>query len=190
MSILSDHEIQSLCESNEPMITPFTNKQMGDPSFGLSSYGYDIRLGSNFKMYPPRLRVDPNDVIDPRNFRPELAVDIEEHGAVVISSGGFALAESVEVFDIPRDILVVCVGKSTYARCGLIVNVTPLEPEWKGKLTLELSNTTPLPVKVYPGHGIAQLLFFRADEPCWASYADRKGRYQNQPGVTGPKARN
>ncbi len=190
MSILSDAEIASRSTGPNPMIAPFINKQMGDPSFGLSSYGYDIRLGPSFKIYSADLVFTPNSVIDPRDFKPSLCKEVNEPGSLVIPAGGFVLAESMEAFNIPRDVLVVCVGKSTYARCGLIVNVTPLEPEWKGVLTLELSNTTPLPIRVYAGHGIAQLIFLRADRVCQESYADRKGRYQDQLGVTGPKARN
>ncbi len=166
------------------MIEPFVEQQVRDGvvSYGLSSYGYDIRVASEFKIFT---NVN-NAIVDPKHFDPQSFVDYKGESCI-IPPNSFVLARTVEYFRIPRNVLAVCVGKSTYARCGLIVNVTPLEPEWEGYLTLEISNTTPLPARVYSNEGIAQLLFFSSDEPCEVSYADRKGKYQNQQGVTPPK---
>jgi len=150
-------------------------------SFGVTSYGYDVRVGRKFKVFTNARCA----VVDPKNFDPNSFVDIEGDYCL-IPPNSFVLAETVEYIEVPRDVLVVCVGKSTIARCGLIVNVTPLEPEWRGRVTLEISNTTPLPAKLYAGEGIAQMLFFRAAAPCKTSYADKKGKYQDQPGLTLP----
>jgi dCTP deaminase len=150
-------------------------------SFGVTSYGYDVRVGRKFKVFTNARCA----VVDPKNFDPASFVDIEGDYCL-IPPNSFALAETVEHLEIPRDVLGVCLGKSTYARCGIIVNVTPLEPEWRGKVTIEISNTTPLPAKIYAGEGIAQILFLRADAVCRTSYADKKGKYQDQKGLTLP----
>jgi dCTP deaminase len=148
-------------------------------SFGLSSYGYDVRCSDEFKLF-----TNINScVVDPKNFDEKSFVDIKTP-ILTIPPNSFALAKTVERFVIPRDVLVVCVGKSTYARCGIIINVTPLEPEWEGHVTIEISNTTPLPARIYANEGIAQMLFFKSDEACSVSYKDRKGKYQNQTDVT------
>ena len=166
------------------MITPFSEKQVreGVVSYGLSSYGYDIRVGDEFKVFT---NIN-NTVIDPKSFDPRSFVDIKAD-VCIVPPNSFALARTVEYFRIPRDVLTICVGKSTYARCGLIVNVTPFEPEWEGFVTLEISNTTPLPARVYANEGLCQILFFQSDEMCEVSYADRKGKYQNQQGIVLPK---
>jgi dCTP deaminase len=166
------------------MIEPFEDRQVRDGvvSYGLSSYGYDIRVADEFKVFT---NIN-STVVDPKNFDARSFVDVKA-GVCIIPPNSFALARTVEYFRIPRDVLTVCVGKSTYARCGLIVNVTPFEPEWEGFVTLEISNTTPLPAKVYANEGIAQVLFFQGDEPCEVSYADKKGKYQKQQGLTLPK---
>ena len=166
------------------MIEPFEDRQVRDGviSYGVSSYGYDMRVADELKIFTnvSSTMVDPKH-FDARNF-------VEFKGAVcIIPPNSFALARSVEYFRIPRNVITVCLGKSTYARCGIIVNVTPLEPEWCGHLTLEISNTTPLPAKVYANEGIAQVLFFQSDETCEVSYADKKGKYQRQQGLTLPK---
>ena len=166
------------------MIEPFEPRQVrrGVISYGLSSYGYDIRVAREYKVFTNV----HNQVVDPKHFDDRSFVDFEgDH--CTIPPNSFALARTEEYFRIPRDVLVVCVGKSTYARCGLIVNVTPLEPTWEGHLTLEVSNTTPLPAKVYGGEGIAQLIFFGGEEEPEVAYADRKGKYQKQLGVTLPR---
>ena len=150
-------------------------------SYGLSSYGYDVRVGRHFKVFTDVFGA----IVDPKHFNPRSFVDVEDD-VCIIPPNSFALAETVETFEIPRDILATCLGKSTYARCGIIVNVTPLEPEWRGKITIEISNTTPLPAKIYANEGIAQILFFKADEVCEKSYADKKGKYQDQRGLTLP----
>jgi len=154
----------------------------GVVSYGLSSYGYDIRVADEFKVFT---NIN-STVVDPKNFDARSFVDIKAD-VCIIPPNSFALAKTVEYFRIPRDVLTVCVGKSTYARCGLIVNVTPFEPEWEGYVTLEISNTTPLPAKVYANEGISQVLFFQSDEMCEVSYADKKGKYQNQQGLTLPR---
>ena len=166
------------------MIEPFEDRQVreGVVSYGLSSYGYDIRVGDEFKVFT---NIN-NTVIDPKNFDPRSFVDIKAD-VCIVPPNSFALAHTIEYFRIPRDILTICLGKSTYARCGIIVNVTPFEPEWEGTVTLEISNTTPLPAKIYANEGIAQVLFFQGDEPCEKSYKDKKGKYQAQRGVTLPK---
>jgi dCTP deaminase len=151
-------------------------------SYGLSSYGYDIRVANEFKIFTNVFSV----TVDPKQFDPKSMIDF--NGDVcIIPPNSFALARTVEYFRIPRDTLTICVGKSTYARCGIIVNVTPFEPEWEGYVTLEISNTTPLPAKIYANEGIAQVLFFEGDEVCETSYADRKGKYQNQQGILLPR---
>jgi len=166
------------------MIEPFEDRQVreGVISYGLSSYGYDIRVANEFKVFT---NIN-STVVDPKNFDARSFVDVTTD-ICIIPPNSFALAKTVEYFRIPRDVLTVCVGKSTYARCGLIVNVTPFEPEWEGFVTLEISNTTPLPARVYANEGIAQVLFFQSDETCEVSYADKKGKYQKQQGLTLPK---
>jgi dCTP deaminase len=166
------------------MIEPFVDEQVraGVVSFGLSSYGYDIRVADEFKVFT---NIN-NTVIDPKSFDPRSFVDIKAD-VCIVPPNSFALARTIEYFRIPRDVLTVCLGKSTYARCGIIVNVTPFEPEWEGFVTLEISNTTPLPARIYANEGIAQVLFFQSDEPCERSYADKKGKYLKQRGVTLPK---
>jgi dCTP deaminase len=178
MGLLADWQIQ-----RDIKIEPFADGSVrpGTISYGVTSYGYDVRVGRHFKVFTNVYGA----IIDPKNFNPSAFVDIEADFCV-IPPNSFALAETVEYFEIPRDILCVCVGKSTYARCGIIVNVTPLEPEWRGKITIEISNTTPLPAKIYANEGIAQILFFRADAVCRTSYADKKGKYQDQKGLTLP----
>jgi dCTP deaminase len=191
MPVLCDTQIRELVS-----IEPFADakKRPGQISFGVSSYGYDICVGSKFKIFTPTPRTGGITVVDPKNFSPDLFVEVDCAGRgdatgdfVIIPPNSFALCETVEWIEVPRDVLVVCVGKSTYARCGLIVNVTPLEPEWRGKVTLEISNTTPLPAKVYANEGIAQLIFLKADRVCAVSYADKAGKYQDQKGLTLPK---
>jgi len=165
------------------MIEPFESKQIrnGVVSYGLSSYGYDIRVADEFKIFTNVFTT----VVDPKRFDDRSFVELQ--GKVcTIPPNSFALARTVEYFRIPRDVLTICVGKSTYARCGIIVNVTPFEPEWEGFVTLEISNTTPLPARIYANEGIAQVLFFQADEVCRVSYADKCGRYQKQIGITLP----
>ena len=183
MAIKSDRWIQLMAEECR-MIEPFEPHQVREDciSYGLSSYGYDIRVAPEFKVFTNVHNV----VVDPKNFDPRSFVDVRAKECI-IPPNSFALARTVEYFRIPRDILVVCVGKSTYARCGIIVNVTPLEPTWNGYLTLEISNTTPLPAKIYAEEGIAQLLFFQGDEEPRVAYSDKKGKYQDQKGVTLPK---
>lgn len=178
MGILADWQI-----AKEIKIEPFAEGQArpGAISYGVSSYGYDVRVGRHFKVFTNVYGA----VVDPKKFTHEAFVDMDVD-ACIIPPNSFALAETVETFSIPRDILAICMGKSTYARCGIIVNVTPLEPEWRGKITLEISNTTPLPAKIYANEGIAQILFLRADQVCKVSYADKKGRYQDQKGLTLP----
>ena len=183
MPILPDTWIRATAQGRG-MIEPFVENQSHDGviSYGLSSYGYDARVADEFKIFT---NVD-NAIVDPKDFQQHGFVD-RKTDVCVIPPNSFALARTVEYFRIPRDVLTICLGKSTYARCGLIVNVTPLEPEWEGHVTLEISNTTPLPAKVYANEGICQFLFFRGESPCETSYADRKGKYQAQTGVTLPK---
>ena len=166
------------------MIEPFVESQVRGSaiSYGVSSYGYDIRVADEFKIFT---NIN-NTVIDPKNFDPRSFVDVKTD-VCIVPPNSFALARTIEYFRIPRDVLTICLGKSTYARCGIIVNVTPFEPEWEGTVTLEISNTTPLPAKIYANEGIAQVLFFQSDEPCEMSYKDKKGKYQAQTGVTLPK---
>jgi len=166
------------------MIEPFVERQQreGVISYGLSSYGYDARVSDEFKIFT---NVD-NAIVDPKDFSGSSFVD-RTTAICVIPPNSFALSRTVELIRVPRDVLVICLGKSTYARCGLIVNVTPLEPEWEGHVTLEISNTTPLPAKVYANEGICQFLFLKGEGACEVSYADRKGKYMHQKGVTLPK---
>ena len=187
MSIKSDKWIRRMAES-EGMIEPFIHGQIRENdngkiiSYGTSSYGYDVRCADEFKIF-----TNINSaIVDPKNFDDNSFVDVKSD-VCIIPPNSFALARTVEYFRIPRNVLTVCLGKSSYARCGIIVNVTPFEPEWEGFVTLEISNTTPLPAKVYAGEGIAQLLFFEGDEEPEVAYADRKGKYMNQVGVTLPK---
>ena len=154
----------------------------GVVSYGVSSYGYDVRVGRHFKIFNNAHCV----VVDPKNFNPKSFVPVEGEECL-IPPNSFALAETVEYLEIPRDVLGVCVGKSTYARCGIIVNTTPLEPQWRGRVTLEISNTSPMPARIYWGEGIAQILFFRTEAVCRVSYADKKGKYQDQEGLTLPR---
>jgi dCTP deaminase len=184
MAILCDSEIRELIR-----IEPFADniKRPGQVSYGVSSYGYDIRVGSVFKIF-----TNVNSaIIDPKNFSEAsfVTIDTAQSGRdhVLIPPNSFALCETVEMVSMPRDCLAICVGKSTYARCGIIVNVTPIEPEWRGKITLEISNTTPLPAKIYANEGIAQLIFLKAGRTCERSYADKHGKYQDQAGLTLPK---
>jgi dCTP deaminase len=165
------------------LICPFEDKQVrqGTISYGLSSYGYDIRIANEFKIFT---NVN-NSIVDPKHFDPRSFVDFTGD-VCIIPPNSFALGRSVEYFKIPRNVMTITVGKSTYARCGIITNVTPFEPEWEGFVTLEVSNTTPLPARIYAHEGIAQVLFFESDEPCLVSYADRQGKYQGQQGIVLP----
>ena len=183
MSIKSDRWITRMANEHR-MIEPFVETQVrsGVVSYGLSSYGYDIRVADEFKVFT---NINTT-VIDPKSFDPRSFVDLQDD-VCIVPPNSFALARTVEYFRIPRDVLTVCLGKSTYARCGIIVNVTPFEPEWEGTATLEISNTTPLPARIYANEGIAQVLFFQSDEVCATSYADKKGKYQAQQVVTLPK---
>jgi len=183
MGLKPDHWIRKMAlEAN--MITPFAegHKREGIISYGVSSYGYDIRVADEFKIFTNVYSA----IVDPKDFSPRSMIDFKGE-VCIIPPNSFALARTVEYFHIPRGVLTVCVGKSTYARCGIIVNVTPFEPEWEGFVTLEISNTTPLPAKIYSNEGIAQVLFFEGDEPCEISYADKKGKYQHQQGILLPK---
>jgi dCTP deaminase len=183
MAIRSDRWIRRMSEEHG-MIEPFEPTQVreGVISYGLSSFGYDIRVADEYKVFTDVFSV----VVDPKHFDDRSFVDMKgDH--CIIPPRSFALARTLEYFRIPNDVLVVCVGKSTYARCGIIVNVTPLEPEWRGYLTLEISNTTPLPAKIYSNEGLAQLLFFQGDEVPEMTYAMKKGKYQDQVGVTPPR---
>ncbi len=180
--IKSDRWIRRMA-GEKGMIKPFEDRQVrkGGISYGLSSYGYDIRIADEFKIFT---NINTT-IVDPKSFDPRSFVDYQGEVAV-IPPNSFALGRSVEYFKIPRNVLTICVGKSTYARCGIITNVTPFEPEWEGYVTLEISNTTPLPAKIYANEGIAQVLFFESDESCETSYADRQGKYQGQQGIVLP----
>jgi len=183
MAIKPDHWIKRMA-LERGMIEPFVETQVrtGVISYGLSSYGYDIRIADEFKIFT---NINTT-IVDPKNFDPRSLVDFK--GPVcIIPPNSFALGRSVEYFRIPRNVMTICVGKSTYARCGIITNVTPLEPGWEGHVTLEISNTTPLPAKIYANEGIAQVLFFESDEECLISYAEKGGKYQAQKGVALPK---
>ena len=183
MAVKADRCIRRMALEHR-MIEPFSEKQVreGVISYGLSSYGYDVRIADEFKIFT---NIN-STIVDPKHFDPRSFVDFKGE-VCVIPPNSFALARTVEYFRIPRNVITVCVGKSTYARCGIIVNVTPFEPEWEGIVTLEVSNTTPLPARIYAGEGIAQVLFFESDEICETSYADKKGKYQAQQGLTLPK---
>ncbi|MDF9392605.1 MULTISPECIES: dCTP deaminase [Methylococcus] len=188
MGIKSDRWIRKMAREHG-MIEPFEPHQVrhgessGVISYGTSSYGYDVRCSNEFKIF-----TNINSaIVDPKNFDQNSFVDLVSD-VCIIPPNSFALARTVEYFRIPRDVLTICLGKSTYARCGIIVNVTPLEPEWEGHVTLEFSNTTPLPAKIYANEGVAQVLFLGADDVCETSYRDRSGKYQGQTGVTLPKA--
>ncbi len=183
MGLKPDHWIRKMAKEHR-MIEPFVDSQVrnGVISYGVSSYGYDIRVADEFKIFTNVYSA----VVDPKSFDPRSMVDFKGD-VCVIPPNSFALARTVEYFRIPRGVLTVCLGKSTYARCGIIVNVTPFEPEWEGYVTLEISNTTPLPAKIYANEGIAQVLFFEGDEVCETSYADKKGKYQQQQDIVLPK---
>lgn len=183
MAIKADKWIRKMAQEHN-MIEPFVDGQVreGVISYGLSSYGYDIRVSDEFKIFTNV----HSAVVDPKHFNPQSFIDFKGE-VCVIPPNSFVLAQTVEYFRIPRNVLTVCLGKSTYARCGLIVNVTPFEPEWEGFVTLEISNTTPLPAKVYAYEGVAQVLFFESDEACEVSYADRKGKYQKQQSIVLPR---
>jgi dCTP deaminase len=182
MSIKPDHWIEKMALAHK-MIEPFESSQVktGVISYGVSSYGYDIRVADEFKIFT---NVN-NTVVDPKQFDNRSFVEFSGN-ICTIPPNSFALARTVEYFRVPRKILTLCVGKSTYARCGIIVNVTPFEPEWEGYVTIEISNTTPLPARIYANEGIAQVIFFESDEECRTSYADKKGKYQKQLGITLP----
>jgi len=188
MSIKADHWIKKMA-LEQGMIEPFADRQVrvadaqGDKvvSYGVSSYGYDLRVSNEFKVFTNVY----NSIIDPKQFHEDAFIE-RVADVCIVPPNSFALARSVEYFRIPRNVLTICLGKSTYARCGIIVNVTPFEPEWEGHVTLEISNTTPLPAKIYANEGIAQVLFFQSDEMCDVSYADRKGKYMKQRGITLP----
>jgi dCTP deaminase len=183
MSIKSDRWIRQMALEHG-MIEPFADRQVreGVISYGVSSYGYDMRVATEFRIFTNVL----NSMVDPKRFDPKSFVEFEGD-VCIVPPNSFALGRSVEYFRIPRNVITITVGKSTYARCGIITNVTPFEPEWEGYVTLEISNTTPLPAKIYANEGIAQALFFEGDEPPETSYADRKGKYQGQKGVTLPR---
>ena len=188
MGIKADKWIRRMAEE-KGMIEPFEAGQIRESgqeriiSYGTSSYGYDVRCSDEFKIF-----TNINSaIVDPKDFSESSFVDVKSD-VCIIPTNSFALARTVEYFKIPRDVLTICLGKSTYARCGIIVNVTPLEPEWEGHVTLEFSNTTPLPAKIYANEGVAQMLFFTGDEVCETSYKDKGGKYQGQQGVTLPKA--
>jgi dCTP deaminase len=183
MGLKPDHWIRKMAREHS-MIDPFADSQVrqGVISYGVSSYGYDIRVADEFKIFTNVFSA----IVDPKQFDPRSMVDFKGQ-VCIIPPNSFALARTVEYFRIPRSVLTVCLGKSTYARCGIIVNVTPFEPEWEGFVTLEISNTTPLPAKIYANEGIAQVLFFEADEQCETSYADKKGKYQGQQSIVLPK---
>ncbi|GAP20180.1 dCTP deaminase [Leptolinea tardivitalis] len=183
MGLKSDSWIRKMAQEHK-MIEPFADRQIrqGVISYGVSSYGYDIRVADEYKIFTNVFSA----VVDPKEFDPRSMVDFKGD-VCVIPPNSFALARTVEYMRIPRSVLTICLGKSTYARCGIIVNVTPFEPEWEGYVTLEISNTTPLPAKIYSNEGIAQVLFFEADEGCEISYADKKGKYQGQQNIVLPK---
>ena len=183
MSVQSDKWIIKMAKDHS-MISPFEDKQIrgNKISFGVSSYGYDARVSSEFKIFT---NVN-TEIVDPKNFK-QTSFITKTANECIIPPNSFVLASTVEYFKIPKNVLVICLGKSTYARCGIIVNVTPLEPEWEGHVTLEFSNTTNLPARIYAGEGVAQMIFFESDEDCETSYKDRGGKYQGQVGVTLPK---
>ena len=179
-----DHWIREMVKKHR-MIDPFVSQQTGKGviSYGLSSYGYDLRVAHEFQIFTNV----HSTIVDPKDFKEEAMMIPHEGDSCIIPPNSFALARSVEYFRIPRSVLTITVGKSTYARCGIITNVTPFEPGWEGFVTLEISNTTPLPAKIYANEGLAQVLFLEADEECDVSYADRQGKYQKQTGLTAPR---
>ena len=183
MAIKPDKWIRKMA-LEEDMIVPFIENQVRENviSYGVSSYGYDVRIADEYKIFT---NIN-STIVDPKHFDPKSFVDFKGE-VCIVPPNSFALGRTIEYFKIPRKTMTICVGKSTYARCGIITNVTPLEPEWDGYITLEVSNTTPLPAKIYSGEGIAQILFFESDEECLTSYAEKKGKYQGQTGVTLPK---
>tara|TARA_Y100001970_G_C14008060_1_gene736908 strand:- start:207 stop:764 length:558 start_codon:yes stop_codon:yes gene_type:complete len=183
MSIKSDKWIEEMSLKHD-MIQPFSKNEVkkGDISYGVSSYGYDLRVSDEYKIFT---NVN-SSIIDPKKFDSKSFVNYKGE-VCIVPPNSFALARSIEYFKIPRNVLTICLGKSTYARCGIIVNVTPFEPEWEGHVTLEISNTTPLPAKIYSNEGLCQVLFFESDEECEVSYKDKKGKYQKQLGITLPK---
>lgn len=183
MGLKSDNWIREK-SLNENMITPFCEDQVGTDvvSYGVSSYGYDIRVGDEFKIFTNV----SSTVVDPKDFNEKNIVDFKGD-VCIVPPNSFALARTVEYFKIPKNVLAICLGKSTYARCGIIVNVTPFEPEFEGHITIEISNTTPLPAKIYANEGIAQVLFLEGDEQCQTTYKDKKGKYQGQEGITLPR---
>jgi dCTP deaminase len=183
MAVKNDRWIRKMAQEHD-MINPFADRQVreGVISYGLSSYGYDLRVADEFKIFT---NVN-STIVDPKHFDARSLVEFQGP-ACIIPPNSFALSRSVEYFKIPRNVITVCVGKSTYARCGIIVNVTPLEPEWEGFVTLEISNTTPLPARVYSNEGLCQIVFFESDELCEVSYKDKKGKYQSQQGIVLPK---
>jgi len=183
MAIKPDKWIKKMA-LEEKMIDPFVESQVREDviSYGVSSYGYDVRIADEYKIFTNL----NSTIVDPKHFDPKSFVDFKGE-VCIVPPNSFALGRTIEYFRIPRKTMTICVGKSTYARCGIITNVTPLEPGWEGYITLEVSNTTPLPAKIYSGEGIAQILFFESDEECLTSYADKKGKYQGQTGVTLPK---
>lgn len=185
MAVLSDHQIRALAtDPKSRMIDPFVEKMHGEGkiSYGLSSYGYDARVAAEFRIFTNM----ESALVDPKNFSEKSFIE-RETDCCVIPPNSFVLARTVEYFRIPRDVMVICLGKSTYARCGIIVNVTPLEPEWEGHVTLEFSNTTPLPARIYAHEGACQFIFMKASEVCEVSYKDRQGKYMHQTGVTLPR---
>jgi dCTP deaminase len=183
MGLKPDHWIRKMAQEHG-MIEPFVDRQVraGVISYGVSSYGYDVRVADEFKIFTNVYTT----IVDPKAFDSKSMVDFKGD-VCIIPPNSFALAKTVEYFRIPRGVMTICVGKSTYARCGIIVNVTPFEPEWEGYVTLEISNTTPLPAKIYANEGLAQVIFLEGDEPCEISYADKKGKYQHQQGILLPK---
>lgn len=183
MGLKNDRWIRQMSQE-KAMIEPFCEENVSKNvvSYGLSSYGYDIRVSKEFKIFTNI----GGTVVDPKEFDERNVVDFQGD-VCIVPPNSFALARTVEYFEIPRNVLAICLGKSTYARCGIIVNVTPFEPGFKGHITIEISNTTPLPAKIYANEGIAQVLFFEGDEPCEVSYSDKKGKYQDQTGITLPK---
>lgn len=183
MAIKPDKWIRKMA-LEEDMIVPFVENQVRENviSYGVSSYGYDVRIADEYKIFT---NIN-STIVDPKHFDPKSFVDFKGE-VCIVPPNSFALGRTIEYFKIPRKTMTICVGKSTYARCGIITNVTPLEPGWEGYITLEVSNTTPLPAKIYSGEGIAQILFFESDEECLTSYAEKKGKYQGQTGVTLPK---
>jgi len=190
MSILSDIEIRERSLKDE-MITPFVDKlirtteNQGVLSYGVSSYGYDVRVSNEFKIFT---NIN-SSIIDPKNFSNDnfITKKVQDNESIILPPNSFALANTVETFKVPRDVIIICVGKSTYARCGIVINVTPIEPEFEGQVVLEFSNTTNLPAKIYAGEGACQFVFFKADKVCETSYKDRNGKYQGQTGIQLPK---